>query len=59
MFIGKRKKSVVANLVFGISILLGLAALIMVYGAALGLWEPIDGFGYSRSYNDTLGYIVC
>ncbi|RBW41731.1 DUF1499 domain-containing protein [Psychromonas sp. B3M02] len=33
-------------------------AVLMVFGASLNLWEPIQGFSASRQYNDSLGYIT-
>lgn len=59
MIIGKKKPSMLATLVFGIAVLSGIAALVMIFGAAMGLWEPIEGFRLSRTYNNNLGYIVC
>jgi len=58
MIIGKRKASHLATGVFYLSILGGIAVLLMLFGAAIGLWEPIDGFMYSRTYNDYVGYTV-
>ncbi len=59
MIIGKKKPSLLATLVFGIAVLSGIAALVMIFGAAMGLWEPIEGFRLSRTYNNSLGYVVC
>lgn len=58
MIIGKRKSSVLATLVFYLSIIGGIAVLVMLLGAAIGLWEPIEGFRYSRQYNDIVGFTV-
>lgn len=58
MFIGKRKTSILATLVFCISLLAGAAILVMLFGALLGLWEPIDGFIYYRSSFEYIGYVV-
>jgi uncharacterized protein (DUF1499 family) len=58
MIIGKKKPSFIANLVLGISVVLGIAVLVMIFGASMGIWEPIDGFRYSRTYNNLFGYIV-
>ncbi|MDG1995261.1 MAG: DUF1499 domain-containing protein [Emcibacteraceae bacterium] len=58
MIIGKRKTSYIATGVFYLSIIGGIAVLLMLFGAALGLWEPIDGFRYSRTYNDNIGFAV-
>lgn len=35
-----------------------LIAALMMFGSAMGLWEPIVGFSASRSYNNILGYIA-
>ncbi len=58
MIIGKKKSSFIATIVFGLSILSGLAVLVMLFGAGLGLWEPIEGFMYSRNYTNPIGYTV-
>ncbi|ASJ74907.1 DUF1499 domain-containing protein [Granulosicoccus antarcticus] len=43
-------------------LLLALCALVavavMMFGARLGLWEPIVGFGYARTYLNPMGYAV-
>ena len=57
MIIG-RKPSQIAKLVFSISVLAGLAVLIMIFGAGLSLWEPIDGFIYYRRSYLYIGYAV-
>lgn len=59
MIIGKKKPSLFANLVFAISVLAGLAILVMLFGAGMGLWEPIDGFIYYRGWYQNIGYVVC
>lgn len=58
MFIGKRKASMLATLVFYISLIAGAAILLMLFGAFLGLWEPIDGFIYYRRSFEYIGYAV-
>jgi uncharacterized protein (DUF1499 family) len=58
MIIGKRKASLIATMVFYLAIVGGIGVLLMLFGAAMGLWEPIDGFMYSRTYNDNVGYTV-
>ena len=30
----------------------------MLFGARLGLWEPIEGFIYSRNYTNPIGYTI-
>lgn len=59
MIIGKKKPSLFASIILGISVLLGIAVLVMIFGAGMGLWEPIDGFRYSRTYTNNIGYVVC
>ncbi len=59
MIIGKKKPSLLANIVFIISVFAGLAILVMLFGASLGLWEPIDGFRYYRGWYQNIGYVVC
>lgn len=59
MIIGKKKPSQLANIVFVIAVLAGVAILVMLFGASLGLWEPIVGFGYYRNWYPTIGYVVC
>lgn len=40
--------------------LIGTAtAALFVFGAQLGLWEPITGFQYTRQANDPIGYAIC
>lgn len=34
-------------------------ALLFVFGASLGLWEPITGLQYNRQANNPIGYVVC
>ena len=46
MIIGKKKSSKLASLVLWLSVIAGLLVLLMLFGAAIGLWEPIDGFRY-------------
>lgn len=58
MIIGKKKPSLLANLVFGISLIAGAAILVMLFGASMGLWEPIDGFRYYRGWYQNIGYVV-
>jgi uncharacterized protein (DUF1499 family) len=58
MIIGKRKISLIATIVFYLSIAAGVAVMLMLFGAAIGLWEPIDGFRYSRQYTNPIGYTV-
>ncbi len=57
MIIG-RKPSLIAKVIFSISLLAGLAILIMIFGSAMGLWEPIDGFIYYRRSYEYIGYAV-
>lgn len=59
MIIGKKQSSSFAGIVLSISVILGIAVLVMFFGAAMGLWEPIDGFRYSRMYTNNIGYVVC
>ena len=58
MIIGKRKASLIATGVFYLSIIAAIAVLVILFGAAMGLWQPIDGFMYSRTYNNNIGYTV-
>ena len=58
MFIGKRKTSMLATLVFYLSLLAGAAILVMLFGSFLGLLEPIDGFIYYRRSFEYIGYVV-
>ncbi len=59
MIIGKKKPSQIANIVFAIAVLAGIAVLVMLFGASLGLWQPIDGFRYYRGWYQNIGYVVC
>lgn len=59
MIIGKSRPSRLASMVLGISILAGLVVLVMLFGASMGLWEPIDGFRYYRGWYKNIGYTVC
>ncbi len=39
--------------------LLGTVAVVLIlFGARLGLWQPIIGFGLYRTYLNPLGYII-
>ncbi|MBT5186623.1 MAG: DUF1499 domain-containing protein [Kordiimonadaceae bacterium] len=58
MFIGKKKPSQLANIVLALAVLSGISVIIMVMGASMGLWEPIQGFMYSRMYSNNIGYAV-
>ena len=58
MVIGRRKTSLIASIVYYLSIAAGIAVLVIVFGAAIGIWEPIDGFRYSRQYTNLIGYTV-
>ncbi|MCP5382787.1 MAG: DUF1499 domain-containing protein [Kordiimonadaceae bacterium] len=58
MIIGKKRPSRFATVVLIIALLGGLAALLMLFGASMGLWEPLAGFRYSRMYNNNIGYVV-
>lgn len=58
MFIGKRKTSVIATAVLYLALLGGAAVLISLFGAFIGLWEPIDGFIYYRRSFEYIGYAV-
>ena len=58
MIIGKKKPSLIANIIFGLAVLSGVAILIMLFGAAVGLWEPIDGFIYYRRSYQYIGFTV-
>lgn len=49
MIIGKKKISTIANLVFFISVLFGLAIIINSVGVMLDFWQPIDSFRFSRN----------
>ncbi|WP_394154821.1 DUF1499 domain-containing protein [Loktanella salsilacus] len=41
-----------------VAVLGALAAVLIVFGARLGLWQPITGFGFYRSYFNPLAMIV-
>ena len=58
MYIGKRKTSMLATLVFYLGLLAGAAILVMLFGSYLGLWEPLDGFIYYRRSFEYIGYVV-
>ena len=59
MIIGKKKSSKLASLVLWLSVIAGLLVLLMLFGAAMGLWEPIDGFRYYRTWFKSIGFTVC
>lgn len=59
MIIGKKKPSLFANVVLAVSALAGIVILVMLFGAGMGLWEPIDGFRYYRGWYQNIGYAVC
>ena len=59
MIIGKKKSSKFASLVLWASVFAGLVVLLMLFGAAIGLWEPIDGFRYYRTWFKIIGFTVC
>ncbi|WP_025564389.1 DUF1499 domain-containing protein [Psychromonas sp. SP041] len=52
------KRIDLSNTVLFAAVICLLIAALMVFGSSIGLWEPIVGFGASRSYNNILGYIV-
>ncbi len=53
-----KQSSKFANLTLLLA-LIGLAAIgIIVFGAKLGLWEPIVGFGYARQTINPIGYAI-
>ena len=45
----KRQSSHFGSLVLIIALLAVLTVTVMMFGAHLGLWEPIVGFGYIRN----------
>ena len=59
MIIGKKKPSTLANIVLAIAVIAGIAILVMLFGASMGLWEPIEGFRYYRTWYERVGYTVC
>ena len=52
------KRIDLSNTVLFAAVICLLIAALMVFGSSIGLWEPIVGFGASRSYNNILGYIA-
>lgn len=52
------QKNVVSQIALMVALLAGVAAVLMIFGSSMGLWEPITGFVASRTYNNVLGYIV-
>lgn len=48
----------IGTLTLFIAIIALLAVVLMMFGARLGLWEPIVGFGYIRNYLNPIGYWV-
>ncbi|MGQ7848261.1 DUF1499 domain-containing protein [Granulosicoccus sp. 3-233] len=52
------RSSRTATLLLIIAVCAALATAIMMFGARLGLWEPIVGFGYYREYAAPLAYAV-
>jgi uncharacterized protein (DUF1499 family) len=52
------KTSLLPNILLALAVLTLIATAIIVFGAALGLWQPITGFGYYRSYGSYLGYFA-
>lgn len=52
------KKTNVSNTALIVGLICILMAALMMFGSAMGLWEPIVGFSASRSYNNILGYIA-
>lgn len=59
MIIGKKKNSLIVNIVFYLAIILGLVIVGNSVGVTLGFWSPLDSFRFSRNYNDYIGYIIC
>lgn len=41
-----------------VAILAVLSVLVILFGARFGLWEPIAGFGFYRSYFDLIAYLT-
>ncbi|CAM4164739.1 DUF1499 domain-containing protein [Vibrio neonatus] len=52
------RSSRIGTLLIAISLVAVLIIAIMMFGARLGLWEPIVGFGYIRRYMNPIGYFV-
>ncbi|CAM2905967.1 DUF1499 domain-containing protein [Vibrio rarus] len=50
-----RRTSRIGTLILIIAILAVLAVVVMIFGARLGLWDPIVGFGYIRNYLNPMG----
>ncbi|MDU0354688.1 DUF1499 domain-containing protein [Paraglaciecola aquimarina] len=50
-----KRTSHIATLLLVIAFFAVLAVLVMVFGAHLGLWQPIVGFGYFRNYFNSIG----
>ncbi len=53
------KKSKFATITLLLALLGAVTAAMFVFGAQLGLWEPITGMQYSRQGNDPIGYAIC
>ncbi|OEF26990.1 DUF1499 domain-containing protein [Vibrio rumoiensis] len=54
----KHRSSRFGSLVLIIAILAALSVAVMMFGAHLGLWDPIVGFGYIRNYMNPIAYMV-
>lgn len=48
----------IGTILVSITFLSVLAILTMMFGARLGFWEPIVGFGYFRTYLNPIGYAL-
>ena len=58
MIIGKKKKSPIANTVFYLSVLFGLAIIVNIVGVMLDYWQPIDSFRFSRFVSYPGGLLI-
>jgi len=48
----------IGSLILAIALIAVVAILIMMFGARMGLWEPIVGFGYVRNFMNPIAYAV-
>ncbi|WP_163847169.1 DUF1499 domain-containing protein [Pseudooceanicola aestuarii] len=46
------------KIAFSVALIGAVCVVLMLFGARLGLWEPITGFGFYRTYLNPLGMIV-
>lgn len=54
----KTSASIIGSLLVALAIIAVLVIGVMMFGARLGLWQPIVGFGLVRNYMNPIAYVV-